>query len=97
MPDGSLICVKVKGGITEPHNKNIVVICRSNDGGKSWSAPEILFKHKNRGVWATEIFTGFDRPMMVLYTYNADKLVYLAYEDGVSHFLNKYTFEELGV
>lgn len=72
MPDGSLVCVMVTGGTTEPHNKNIVVICRSDDEGESWSAPEILFRHKDRGVWATEIYTGFERPMMVLYTYNAD-------------------------
>lgn len=72
MPDGSLVCVMLTGGTTEPHNKNIVVICRSTDGGESWSAPEILFKHKNRGVWATEIYTGFDKPMMILYTYNAE-------------------------
>ena len=72
MPDGSLVCVMVTGGITEPHNKNIVVICRSDDEGESWSAPEILFRHGERGVWATEIYTGFENPMMVLYTYNAD-------------------------
>lgn len=26
-----------------------------------------------------------------------NRIVYLAYEDGVKHFLNKYTFEELGI
>lgn len=69
MPNSELVCVMVTGGPTEPHNDNVVVMCRSCDNGQSWSAPELLFHHKNRGVWATEIYTGFSKPMIVLYTY----------------------------
>lgn len=72
MPNGDLVCVMVTGGPTEPHNENIVVISRSCDNGRTWSEPEILFSHKHRGVWATEIYTGFSAPMMVVYTYNGD-------------------------
>ena len=35
MPNGSLVCVMITGGPTEPHNDNVVVICRSYDGGKT--------------------------------------------------------------
>lgn len=72
MPNGSLVCVMITGGPTEPHNDNVVVICRSCDGGKTWTKPEILFSHDNRGVWAPEIYTGFENPMMVVHTYNAN-------------------------
>ena len=72
MPNGTIVCVMITGGPTEPHNENIVVITRSYDGGKTWSKPEKLFSHKSRGVWATEIYMGYDEPMMVVHTYNAD-------------------------
>lgn len=72
MSNGTLVCVMITGGPTEPHNENIVVISKSYDGGKTWTKPETLFSHKDRGVWATEIYTGYDAPMMVVHTYNAD-------------------------
>lgn len=72
MPNGNLVCVMVTGGPTEPHNDNVVVICRSYDKGQTWTSPEILFSHKQRGVWATEIYMGYDNPMMVVHTYNAN-------------------------
>jgi hypothetical protein len=72
MPNGNLICVITTGGPYEPHWDNFVVILRSYDGGKTWSDPQKLFSHKKRGVWATEIYTGFEYPMMVLYTYTGD-------------------------
>lgn len=72
MPDGSLICVAITGGPTEPHNKNVVIMKKSRDGGKTWNDARILFKHSMFGVMSTEIFTGFERPMIVVSTYNAD-------------------------
>jgi len=72
MPDGSLVCIMLTGGPTEPHNDNFVVICRSTDGGKTWTPPEKLFAHKSRGVWATEIYTGYSHPMIVVHTYAGD-------------------------
>lgn len=72
MPNGTLVCVMITGGPTEPHNDNIVVISKSYDGGKTWSKLKRLFSHKSRGVWATELYMGYDYPMMVVHTYNAD-------------------------
>ena len=72
MPNGTLVCVMVTGGPTEPHNDNIVVISKSYDGGKTWDEPNLLFQHKDRGAWATEIYMGYDTPMMVVHTYNGD-------------------------
>lgn len=71
MPNGTLVCVMITGGPTEPHNDNVVVISRSYDKGENWTKPEILFSHEDRGVWATEIYMGFENPMMVVHTYNA--------------------------
>jgi len=72
MPDGSFVCTFLTGGRTEPHNKNVVLIKKSVDGGKTWSDAKVLFKHSFQGLWATEIYTGFDKPMMVITMYNAD-------------------------
>ena len=72
MPNGTLVCVMLTGGLTEPHNDNIVVISKSYDVGKTWDEPNLLFQHKDRGVWATEIYMGYDTPMMVVHTYNGD-------------------------
>ena len=72
MPDGSLVCILTTGGPTEPHNENYTMICRSEDGGKTWSEPQMLFDNEKRGVWVTELFTEGDIPMMVVHTYNAE-------------------------
>lgn len=72
MSNGTLVCVMLTGGPTEPHNDNIVVISKSYDKGETWSEPEILFEHKSRGVWATEIYMGYEFPMMIVHTYNGD-------------------------
>ena len=56
MADGSLVCLFLTGGPTEPHNDNHVVISRSLDDGCTWSVPEPLFSHRGRAVWATELF-----------------------------------------
>lgn len=55
MADGSLVCLFLTGGPTEPHNDNHVVISRSLDDGCTWSVPEPLFSHRGRAVWATEL------------------------------------------
>lgn len=72
MPDGSLICSFLTGGKTEPHNGNVIVIKKSQDGGKTWSDAKILFKHNHYGLWCTEIFTDFKVPFMVVSMYNAN-------------------------
>ncbi len=72
MPDGSLVCTFLSGGWTEPNNKNVILHKKSRDGGKTWSDAKVLFRHSFQGLWATEIYTGFDRPMMIITMYNAD-------------------------
>lgn len=37
MPDGSIVCLTLTGGPTEPHKTNVVGVVRSEDDGKSWS------------------------------------------------------------
>ncbi len=71
MPNGTLVCTMLTGGPTEPHNDNYVMLSKSYDGGVTWSKGEKLFSHSKRGVWSTEIFMGYEYPMMVLSTYNA--------------------------
>lgn len=69
MPDGSLLAVALSGGPKEPHDKNVVLSARSEDDGKTWSAPRVLFSHTDRAVWATELFTEGDRPLLFVHTY----------------------------
>lgn len=71
MPDGSLVCLFLTGGPTEPHNDNVLMLSRSTDGGDHWSAPREILRHSHRGVWCTELFTHGPAPMLVVMTYQA--------------------------
>ena len=71
MKDGTLICLFLTGGVTEPLNENVVKIARSTNNGKTWSTPEVIVSHPFRGCWGTEIFTECERPFAVVHTYNA--------------------------
>ena len=70
MPDGSLLSLIYCGGPREPHWKNIVAAVRSEDGGKSWSKPEELFRHPRRACWGTELFTEGETPFLVFQTFD---------------------------
>ena len=52
MPDGSIVCLTLTGGPTEPHKTNVVGVVRSEDDGKSWSRHTTLFQHSERACWA---------------------------------------------
>lgn len=91
MKDGSLICLVLTGGPKEPANDNVVKIMRSEDDGKSWSEPEILFAHDERACWATEVFTECEKPFAIVQTYYAPSVyreiqTYISYcsDDGKS-------------
>ena len=45
MPNGTLVCVMLTGGPTEPHNDNVAVISKSYDSGKMWDKLKLLFRH----------------------------------------------------
>jgi len=78
MADGSLICLFLTGGPTEPHNENVVMVSRSFNDGATWTEPATLFSHGARGVWSTELFvplagnTPAGDPFAVVQTYNAE-------------------------
>lgn len=73
MADGSLVCLFLTGGPTEPHNDNHVVISLSLDDGCTWSVPEPLFSHRGRAVWATELFVPPEGdPFAVVHTYQSE-------------------------
>lgn len=74
MPDNSFLCLFLTGGPTEPHDRNVVMAIRSEDDGKTWGKPFILFQHSCRGCWATEIFTEGECPFIVLHTYAAESV-----------------------
>lgn len=72
MPGGDIVVTFLTGGPKEPHNENVVMMCRSSDDGRTWTRPETLFRHSRRGVWCTELFAEGTRPFMVVMTYNAE-------------------------
>ncbi len=84
LPDGSLISLIYSGGPTEPHDENVVLAVHSTDDGATWTAPEVLFRHAVRGVWATEIFTAADPALLFLHTLDAGSH-YLELTTFVSH------------
>lgn len=73
MSDGTIICLSLTGGETEPRPENYVAITRSYDRGKTWSKVEKLFSHESFGVWCTEIFTDCEVPFAAVHTYALSK------------------------
>ena len=51
-----LICTWTTGGATEPRAGNHTMYAISDDNGKTWSPPAILFRHPTRGLFTTELF-----------------------------------------
>lgn len=74
MPDGSMLCTYLSGGHTEPENENVVLAVRSYDDGITWTQPHILFSHRERAAYCTEIFNAHDlnHPILFLNTYAAE-------------------------
>ena len=70
MANGTLVCILLSGGLTEPHNQNVVLYKKSYDDGATWTPAEVLFSHSHRGLWGTEIFMELARPMMVISMYD---------------------------
>lgn len=72
MADGSLLCTFLSGGKVEPENNNVTLVTRSYDDGESWSEPEILFYHRSRAAYTTEIFGEGERTLLFVHTYAAE-------------------------
>lgn len=72
MKNGTLVCAMLGGGLTEPHNENVVYFAKSYDDGDTWTKPDVLFRHTSRGVWATSIYMGYQHPVMFVHAYNAE-------------------------
>ena len=71
MPDGSIVCLTLTGGPTEPHKTNVVGVVRSEDDGKSWSRHTTLFQHSERACWAPEMYVEGDVVCALVHTYNS--------------------------
>lgn len=70
MPDGSILSLVYTGGDREPHPGNIATVIRSEDDGKTWTRPQLLWKHPLRCTWGTEIFTEGKRPVAIFQTFS---------------------------
>lgn len=72
MPDGSLLCTLLSGGPLEPDNRNVTLAVRSFDAGRTWTEPKVLFYHRSRAAYTTELFTGGTLPLLFVQTYAAE-------------------------
>jgi predicted neuraminidase len=71
MPDGSLVSLIYSGGQREPSNENVMLGTRSTDDGQTWSKPEVIFQHPQRGVYAAELWVEDGLPTVFLQTFVA--------------------------
>ncbi len=76
MPDGSLCSTLITGKdvFDDRLNENAVGIIHSYDDGETWTTPEILFNHPTRATWATEIFTGGEKPLLFFCCHNEETM-----------------------
>ena len=86
MPDGDLLCVWLSGGPREPDDTNVVPVVRSENDGRSWTEPEVLFSVPGKGTWCTELYVAEDHVFAFVGTYQAaTRYHYLASHIAVSH------------
>lgn len=57
---GRLMCTWTTGGFSEPSNGNFTMATFSDDDGRTWTKPEIWFRHAHRGLFTTELFVPRD-------------------------------------
>jgi len=72
LSNGTLICSFLTGGTNEPQNANVIKLSKSFDDGKTWTDPQTVVKHSERGCWTAEIFTETDKPFIAVNTYNTN-------------------------
>lgn len=51
-----LLCTWTTGGFSEPTDGNFTMGIASDDLGRTWSKPSVLFRHARRGLFTTELF-----------------------------------------
>ncbi len=53
---GRLMCTWTTGGFSEPTDGNFTMVSYSDDDGRTWTPPRVLFRHTHRGLFTTELF-----------------------------------------
>ncbi|MHB9034243.1 MAG: sialidase family protein, partial [Anaerolineae bacterium] len=56
LPDGTWMVLLMTGGVTEPELANHIILCRSADGGETWTTPEIVFALPDRACTFSEVY-----------------------------------------
>jgi len=67
-PDGSLLCTFTSGAFSEPLDGNFTMFVRSEDGGGTFTKPDIFTRHPYKGIFTTEMFTGKDGSLYVFFS-----------------------------
>jgi len=60
LPGGERLIVFMTGGDTEPRRENYIALCRSADGGATWSPPEPVLRYDDRACLLSEVIVNGD-------------------------------------
>jgi len=86
LPDGRWICLLFTGGPHEPHPDNEIMVTISEDDGRTWQKPILLFKSRLRRCMPTAYFDAGGRlgifvMTMVGDSYNLEARTHLSWYD----------------
>ena len=92
--DAKIALCKAGGKLVMIHNENPTIefanrirlcIRISDDNGKSWGEP-IFVSEENENIFYPDFIVD-----------DKNKILYVSYENARQHYLNRYTYEELGM
>jgi len=86
LPDGKWICALLTGGPTEPDAENHIMVATSEDDGKTWQKPVVLFKSDRRRCLPSAYFDSGGRLGLFIMTmipdsYNLEQRSHLSWYD----------------
>ncbi|MBO5007229.1 MAG: exo-alpha-sialidase [Clostridia bacterium] len=83
--DGKLVMIHNENPTFEFHNRIRLCIRNSEDNGKSWSVP-VFVSEENDNIFYPDVIAD-----------DENRVLYVAYENARQHYLNRYTYDELGL
>jgi len=70
LPGGEWIVMFMTGGAGEPEQANHIVLSRSTDEGKTWSASDVVLQYDDRACLPSELIVDGDRLLAFVHTHD---------------------------
>ena len=70
LPGGEWVVMFMTGGAGEPELANHIVLSRSEDEGRTWSAPEVVLRYDDRACLPSELIVDAERLLAFVYTHD---------------------------